>query len=556
MKQFKNLMLMLALALFFVGAMNVTKASAATATPDYNNEYIVVTGVGEGEAVYYQVVKSAEPGELKPANWIPAACEGNAYYIDFSATSNNKDAYIAWTTDNAVKSGSVVPLNAKIKSVKVNLDYAAEELTDASNLDEIIKTVTVKGVDPADDKKDVEPANYVFLWKRGANGNWKNEKDFSQLEWDMVRASNATLYISIAGGDGEKSATLTDGKYEYRVSKEAKVKIPKAAKAPNVKIDFAKGTVALKNGMQVKKADADWVTVLPVTKDEKVTETKIFGNATELTKTKVSSVAVGDLLKALEITDKAKDVELEVRTAATEKKFPSNIGTLKFKTPAQNPAVNGEAEVFMYTKADSSAKVAAEFTIDFAEILQTGTDTKYELYEYILLDDAAAKVDLTKQKWTKITAGGKVDLKSKVTAKAKYVEIGGETKEFDYIATKAILVRKAADKDNDIFPSEHTVAPVTMTEALTYTITLPTNVTGLEKISYKVGTGKATKAKEGETVTLAMELAEGYTVKSVKAGDTDATLTEGVYSFKMPKANVTVTVELNAPANDGGGDAG
>ena len=59
----------------------------------------------------------------------------------------------------------------------------------------------------------------------------------------MLKASNGTLYVAIDGKVANEKTT------EFRMSKEAKVKIPKSAKAPTVKVDYVKGTLGLKNGM-------------------------------------------------------------------------------------------------------------------------------------------------------------------------------------------------------------------------------------------------------------------------------------------------------------------
>lgn len=547
MKKFKNLMLMLALALFFVGAMGVTKASAEEATSiKYDLEYITITGV-DGD-VYYQVVKSAENTTgLKTANWVPAAEKDGTYYIDFSATANTKDAYIAWTTDNTKDTGKVITIDAKIKSLKVTLNYATEKIV--NGLDDIISKVVVKGIETTDDNTDGVPAKYAFQWKRGANGTWANEGDFDQLEWDMVKASNATLYISASGNADENPAA-----YTYRPSKEAKVKIPKAAKAPNVKIDFAKGTVALKNGMQVREVGKDaWTNVSPYSKTEEK-NTEIFSSdATVATKTKVSNVLVGDLVAALQTKVKdGEELALEVRTAATDKKFPSNIGTLKFNTPATNTALSEDME-FTYTKADKTAKIAAEFTINFQDFLNAGLGkTGYSAYEYILVkatDGKADEPDFTKQKWTKLPDDGILNLASKIDSNYKYVKADGTTVTTTYKEVGAVYVRKAADKEKSLFPSKYSSVVFTVSEAKTYTVSVK-EVEGIV-VTYKIGEGTALKAKKGDVVTVSYELAEGYELTSITVADAEVqpvTYADG--KFTMPASNVTITASVSKKATE------
>jgi len=581
MKKFKNLMLMLALALFFVGAMGITKASAddggagatspspspsATpaaakieAAPQYDIEVIEVTC---DEQVYYQVVKAADQKtDLKPANWIKAAKQDNKYYIDFSATANGKDAYFALTTDNTKGDAAVVAVvDSVIKSIKVGLNYKTEEIT--KGLADVITTLNVKGVDPADDKPEGTAADYQLQWKRGANGTWADAANFTQLQWDMLKASNGTLYIAIDG-------TMKDGKDDvsFRLSKEAKVKIPKSAKAPTVKVDFVKGTVALKNGMQIQiEGNSEWMDVIAY--DKSAEDKGVFAKATDNLKTnkKVSSVLIGDLIAAIvdskllgtNVAD-GSDVSLLVRTAATDKKFPSMIGNLKFKAPAANPTVAAETKL-TYTNANKENDVKAEFIIDFTQIQSAGIkDGEYAAYEYILADKAEDKVDFAKQKWTKCPADGKLDLSSKIGKTYTCVLEGGTKVTPKYEDTSVIYFRKAAvkaDAKNNVegaFPSKTATAAVTITEkvveAKTYDITKPAAGTTV----IKVDGVEAAKAKEKAAVTVAYTVsADTKEVKEVKIsytldGATEATeevleLKDGVYSFTMPAAAVTITV--------------
>ena len=599
MKKFKNFMLMLALALFFVGAMGMTKASAAdaggeqnqaspspSATPSatpaageiskdeitYAEEMIKVTA---NKQVYYQVVKAAEPGKLKPANWIKAAYDTTkkVYCIDFSSVANGKDAYFALTTDNAAEEAAKVStVDAVIKSVKVGLNYKTEVIGAETGLADVIASLDVKGVDKADDKADGTPADYSLLWKRGANGTWKGVADFEQLDWDMLKASNGTLYVAINGKKVDQKTTL------FRMSKEAKVKIPKSAKAPTVKVDFVKGTLALKNGMQIRvNDDTKWMDVIAYEKTAE--DNGAFALATKNLKTskKVSSVLVDDFVAAVKdpkilnmTTIKDGDaLTLEVRTAATDKKFPSMSGSLTFKTPAQNIAAAQDVK-FTYTKADEKNDVKAEFIINFASIQNGGIEAgKFDAYEYILADKAEDKVDFAKQKWTKCPADGKLDLSTKIGKTYTCVLEGGTKATPKYEDTSVIYFRKAAVKADakkkieGVFASKTTKAVVTITEkvveAKTYAITKPAAGTTVIKVD-GVAADKA-KEKAAVTVTYAVTDAEKKEVKEFKisyklegASETTEkviTVKEGVYSFEMPAAAVTITVTEQDKAGAG-----
>lgn len=80
-------------------------------------------------------------------------------------------------------------------------------------------------------------------------------------------------------------------------------------------------------------------------------------------------------------------------------------------------------------------------------------------------------------------------------------------------------------------------------EAIGYTIS---KTADHGTISAKVGDAIATTANYGESVTLDVIPDTGYTVKSVKVGNTEIEPVNGVYSFTMPADNVTVTAEFEA----------
>lgn len=550
MKKFKSLVFVLACALFFVGAMGITKASAEGEAPtmqkptiNFDEETITV---GANAQVYYQVVKSNSASGLKPANWIKAAKDNATYYIDFSATSNTKNAYFALTLDPTATSGEVVEVAAKIKSIKPILNYAMESIT-SKGLDDIFKGIEIKGIDSKYNTtkgNEADPTKYTLIWKRGANGDWGAENTFQQVHWDMLKASNGTLYVSLVGD----AADADDYEYDFRASKEAKVKIPKSAKAPTVKIDYAKGTIALKNGMQVSQNETNWLTVAAYDKAATAAEVYVTNSATK-TKTKVSSVAVGDLIAAindnLETDYVAKSlVELFVRTAATDKKFPSAVATFKFTAPADKlTAKGGDAVEVPYTVADKTAKIAAEMVIDLADFI---TETEYAKYEYLLLDTTidASKVNLAKVKWTKAPTDGKIDLSSKVGKTYKYTQVDGTSITKKYEESANLVIRVMADKENELFASEPLEVAFT-TKAVKY---VPIEVSAGSEVTYTVEIGEdgAKKAKNGDVVKVTYKIADTHTFNDITTDkpQTDATKSTGVYSFKAVVGEDTTKIEV------------
>lgn len=611
MKKFKNLMLMLALALFFVGAMGMTKASASgdvtepsqgtetqdpetntgdenetpttggetTETPsedkiaedkDYASEVIKVTCAKQ---VYYQVVKSAEPGKLKAANWIKAAYDKESVYcIDFSSVANGKDAFFALTTDNAAEEAAVVAkVDAVIKSVKVTLNYKTEAIK--NGLSDIITTLNVKGVEKEDDNAEGTAAGYFLQWKRGANGTWAAADKFGQLDWDMLKASNGTLYVAINGMSGENQSATN-----FRMSKEAKVKIPKSAKAPTVKVDYVKGTLALKNGMQVRVgADLDWMDVIAFDKESKGTDVFALATAGATTSKKVSTVAVADFVaavkddKLLNQDDDVKDgaeVTLTVRTAATDKKFPSMEGTVKLVLPKAAPTVPTQAVALTYTKADKENDIDAAYELDFSKLFTLPEGEKYSQYEYMFVADKADGTNLAKQKWTKLPEDGKVDLAKYIGKEYKYFKASDESKSsgtVKYEAIKAVYIRLAAVKATKevtgVFASAYGVAEVAVTEAVpvatTYKLTAsaPEGGKAVITVADKAATAAEEKASVKVTYTVSADTQDvdtvkiSYTLKDAdKATEETLELKDGAYTFTMPAADVTITITEKAKA--------
>ena len=528
----------------------------------YADETVKVTC---GMQVYYQVVKSETPGTLKPANWIQAAydTENKVYCIDYSSVANGKDAYFALTTSKeAVEATEVAVVDSIIKSVKVGLNYRAEEIE--NGLADVIASLNVKGVDGSDDNADGTAAEYSLKWKRGANGKWAEADDFDQLQWDMLKASNGTLYIAINGmvkaaEEGEEAEVTP-----FRLSKEAKVKIPKTAKAPTVKMDYGKGTIALKNGMQISIDGKKWLTVSPYDKNETTREQKFHNDPTVVTKVKISALTPQELVDAVNTNNLDScqygsnvDIVLMVRTAATDKKFPSASATITFKTPAARPeyttaAANGQYP-FSYTVADKTAGIAAEMTMDVSKLIDKGKED-FSKFEYILLDNAvgATEVDLLKVKWSPVPADGKVDLSGKIGKTYKYTKTDNSSATVKYEASTFIVLRRKADKENELFAGKYREIGIQFSAAKLVDVKVTAQNTTYEMV---INEGKATKAKAGDKVTVTYTIDDGYKLSDtgvvVTGYDGEVTKTDGKVEFTVKgDAEVTVTIntEADAPA--------
>lgn len=464
-ERMKSILFVLALALVFVGATKVTEASAeeGSSYPKvvYAEEYVDVKAASG--SVYYQIVKKASDTTVKPANWVPAAettatiGDAKIFRIDFSGLSNTKDVYIAYADSNTATTATVITVPAKIKSVKAVLNYETETIS--GGVYDVIASLDVKGVDKGYDFSTSSEAlkakkltDLVVLgWKRGANGNWKAAGDFKTVDWEMMKASNTTLYLRVEQADNDASGQMD----VFRYSKEAKIKIPKTAKAPTIKVDYKKQTVAIKSGMEFREVgDTEWIQV--ALKKNGGGE-DVFDTEKGLAKA-VSSLTMEQLGKKGVSVASGASVALEVRTAATDKKFASNIATVKFTAPAAAPVALKDADknVMSYTPAvaasGSSKAVAAILKLDLSKAVDKIDST----YEYALV---GANYDLAKVKFTKVPAGV-VDLSSKikssVDATLKYTDTTGNKAATVKYLEATLLIRKAVvtTKGSEVFASD------------------------------------------------------------------------------------------------------
>lgn len=113
---------------------------------------------------------------------------------------------------------------------------------------------------------------------------------------------------------------------------------------------------------------------------------------------------------------------------------------------------------------------------------------------------------------------------------------------------KSLTVKDSSNNPITVTNNQFTMpdSNVTVTaefEAIGYTIS---KTADHGTIFAKVGDAIVTTANYGESVTLDVIPDTGYTVKSVKVGNTEIEPVNGVYSFTMPDNDVTVTAEFEA----------
>ena len=425
-ERIKSILFVFALALVFVGAAKVTEAAAAVKYDVVFEEETIVVEAISG-STYYQVVKDEAGKGLKNTSWIAAAKnEGNAEYpfiIDISALANTKDAYIAVAGDAKAESAAeVIKVPALVKGIKASLNYKVE--TVSAGLYQVISEVKVTPSEGAAvDVKTNISESLQLGWKRGANGDWKDADDFTTVEWQMMKNSNSTLYLRAEKLNGE----------ETRFSKEVKVKIPKTAKAPNVKVDFKKGTVAIKNGMEFRVPGGQWITVAPKAKKGAEGAVDAFFNvaATNTAKAALTMAELKGILGTAYQDGKA--LTLEVRTSATEKKFMSHVNTITIAaTPVAKEVVEADLTGAIVV---SGTKVSIDLSA-LAEEVGEG-------YEFAFAGDGADVAAISK--YTKLEE--KV-YEFKTTAKLSYKKTDKSSSKIGYDAITKVYLRKAAPVEN------------------------------------------------------------------------------------------------------------
>jgi hypothetical protein len=344
MKKFRNIFMVLALALVLVFAAKglgayadgeggestpaneegttATSGSSISGTPTFNtNEAVLEVAVNGTDKLYYQVVKDENAiAKIKAANWIPAVKVGDVYKIDLSAYT--KAVVVAFTFDateekaaSAGKATVGIP-DAKLK-VKVNFESTVvvdpNALGYTASAESGCRLADIVAIEGGSDA-------LTYQYRRSSGEAWKDDKDANKADlyatYSMLRASNGTLYV-------RAYTTETPG----LATKEVKVKVPKGAAAPKIKIDYKKGVVKFPKSVEIVAS----VSGGDATK-------YYYAGATGLTQTKSEDKADVPVDKLVEgMTPVDGKVSFTVRTMATSKKYASFFATVEFAVPAAAP---------------------------------------------------------------------------------------------------------------------------------------------------------------------------------------------------------------------------
>ena len=284
---------------------------------DYSNELITVRANGQEELYFGFAASGKQLKEFQRIgdNLIAAYEDGSisydAFYIDLSAQSLKADTvfYAKYAEDDEA---AKVTLDARSKLKAVHngflpdteegktytAQYAAEK--DKVKLYPGFSEDTGYFTFQKDETAFTELADVE--WRAGVAMNYK---ELTELNMNLYLASGATLYFRLNDGDEP-------------ISKEAKLKIRKPAKAPSVKLDGSKLTIALKDKQQYRL----------IYRDGSYTNWNSPSAGTK-------QMAIADLagIRGDGVLNAFEESVIQVRMAATAKNVPSQIADIYLDIP-------------------------------------------------------------------------------------------------------------------------------------------------------------------------------------------------------------------------------
>ncbi len=308
--------------------VNVGMVSAAESTiagseisVDYAKQEMTVI-LGSNKTLFYgKGTESKEPSiwdEANESQFTTVEVNNNqvkAVVIDLSFLSPSKDEYIYLKGDVDTQATSV--LVKKQQKLKVSFAGLLNATTDPSGVMKGAYEKTEGNAKKYSGFND-ETGYFIFLvdgepytefsniqWRKGLNGSWKS---LEQLMLEKYKANGASLYFRINTG-------------MEQISNEVKVTYQKVAQAPNITIDGAKHTIRLTDKIEyrVKVANGNYSTWTTPTFENN----KTSGVIKLSTLNGVSISGNGDGIKS-----KFNDMQIQVRTKATDKKTTSKVRTI------------------------------------------------------------------------------------------------------------------------------------------------------------------------------------------------------------------------------------
>ena len=433
-------------------AQAVTPPEAVDVTFEAGTDSII----GPNGTVVY-VLKSGTSA-IKAGAKCGTIANGKLALADLGVKGVAKDVYLyacnkEFETDaTSIKANLVIKAAAAKKIVGV-IDYTKADDNNCT------RVLSITATDNS--KKAIE--NPSCVWSDSVDGTYKNSSEFTgEVLAKMLSDGGGVIFVKMTGADG------ATGTAQFN-SKVIKVKIAKQAKAPKVKYDPKKDTIALKNGFDFAVATknndkytvSSWYTILPVLKTAKIktaensiVSTSIFkpvnkkdsaaNNDTpaedaenptvSYTQYKFKIVSMNDVLRILG-KQQSDTFILAVRKSATEKKPASEVTYIEFAGQTENPIVytksNVQGQYDIATISDFDKKGFTVGTIvnfngaegtegydDSFKLKATageGADKNAAAYEFCVANVA----DLTTIDWTSVSWKKLDPAKTKITSKLK-----------------------------------------------------------------------------------------------------------------------------------------
>ncbi|MBQ9118797.1 MAG: hypothetical protein IJY09_01930 [Lachnospiraceae bacterium] len=464
----------------------------------YDEMVATITSPGKAKYVFLEVLKENKADAKVSATYAYEANEGEAV-VDLSFLKVKADSYVRVYSnlEPLTEKTPIYTVNKQPEKLKVKFVAGASELAKAFTITEGKTAVT-------DVVAALEAGKYEFKTLYGTY--WED-----LASWDMKSATVAgtTLVVRTAAQNTDTEKKIAGA----MASAEVKVKIAAQAKAPKVKVDYVKGTVAMTDKLEYK---------VLIGNEEKVTgdtgwvagEKKAMTPADILTKCGVvdkdDSKAQTEALNA--------GFMLVVRTAAVAGKKAASQAAFVSILPQASLSYTAKAEELIVEKD----KVTLTWTTEENGVKFVATGAAFEYY------------DTTKSKWVTIKAGEKGALcKLADTSKATTVEVRvagvKETKEVKAaMPSLSVKVDVAAYVDPDVtaVAEAKTLAEKWVSETYTTASNDDTNDT------IKTAVETAIKSVEGVTVKVEVTVVKATTegAGSVKG---KITLTKGEASAEV-----------------------
>lgn len=457
--------------LFFLVIFNGTKpASATEISINKMNETITWRKTVETtDIMYYAICSSASTGSVSSSKLYELNSDSTQFYFDYSTLSNTKNHYVGYVygepdfTARNIQLHGVVTIPAGYKKLTIRLAYDDEE---ANNLFYKMYSVVLQNqkgesksyeqvvdyYNTTDSYGNIKRQRFVslrdaegyslsgnFQYRKGVNGSWCAYNDSSlAVTFEQMKVSGSTVYIRIAPSD--------TGSFRY--TKEVKIKIPQKAKAPTIKQDMKKSTLAIKNGMQVSQDRKNWTTILPYKNKAQtgITYTKEY-DLNQVTGNKISGVSPDSLVRSTGLYPRDGSYTFYVRIAPTMTKAASNITKLTMPVPPVLEAKNLSVTVNNDTANTIFTVANLEFTGKLQYIITEAIDQYPEL------------LDMTKAKWAAFEPNQLQIVSMKGRKGPAYTLLNGEKRQVANVSYGHNLILRIAPTDT-AFASNCIVIPL------------------------------------------------------------------------------------------------